>query len=807
MARHDRRKAGWGEARSEGGRGALALPAPMVRSVLAHPQRVVGGGDSAAAAAESAAGAAAAATTSKTRVKKNAGDGYQGGSDQKRCVNEWLAAIARGLLVSEGEGEVPRGGRALWGLLLETQSLTTLTGMREACGLRAEHVVVPNPDAAECAALREAGCVVYEGVTHGLIPQLCGGDGGVGAEVGGGRGGGELLSELRRRGFGSGFDVVWLDYCGSIMTGSGRKRQGDILSLLEHGLIGSGGGASLFAITFSVRGSRNMYRNEVADVTEKLVAQMADLHDRHVLHHSTVTYYSRSGPIHTLAFAVFPARDALLSYEARRRARPLPPPLRAVAARAAGNPRTARIEFAATRAPCRRVVLLDVWRWCARGDRALWTWLESSAAEWRQPTPHCAAYAAAARVFARLAPRAARACALDAAMLPATKALRARGAASVDTVLEDTLHGEAEHPHALITNNYFAELTTAYDAVWLSYLERKSYPAKMLRRCHEWGDLRNLLQNRLLGSTLGLVIPYASAVEPWLGGCVDWIVDGVQGACRETGHPLLRPQYVSTWVLGTPHAAVVFSSAAGDDDAADAAGRACLAADNRHLLTCPPEVKQFTVSFGWDLGRAKKPALHGLRLKGVAAEVSKLLSLPKADVVAGSSEGADEGTPLMTVYEPGGFYLLPRCGGRAVYTAIDGIEVAEARRKGWAYVEPDALATETFVCLTNEGTVPFSAAWLPHVKTWLERAATEAPQGAGGGGGGGGGAHRVPRRRLIVLLEVSNKSLQAEVSAQLAGLCPEGVYEARVASRYTEVSHARTWELIEALFEPVSSSQ
>eukprot|EP01064_Diplonema_japonicum_P022180 TRINITY_DN3185_c0_g4_i1.p1 TRINITY_DN3185_c0_g4~~TRINITY_DN3185_c0_g4_i1.p1 ORF type:complete len:673 (+),score=153.21 TRINITY_DN3185_c0_g4_i1:56-2020(+) len=652
----------------------------MVRSVLAHPQRLL---------------TDVTLVTPKC-VKKTTGATYMGGSDQKEEVNKWLADVAGGVF---------KGGCTGWALLLETQRMTTLRCMKEGCELEPERCVVPNPSKEECGALKATGCHTYEGTSHGLLHEMTEGTGGV-------------LEDLTSKGFKT-FDIVWLDYCGTLMTAAGRKRQTDILHLFRSNLLSE---RCLLAITFCVRGSRNMYRDQVADVTKKLVFSIAKAYGVSLSVSGTVTYSSKSGPIHTLAFV-----------------RGVPRPTKLPVLKSTG-----RIIYEG--AFDRRATLLTVWAAKAKGIKQLWEFIRDT--DWRCPTPHYRAVEQGGRVFGD-ALGSGTVFALDTGMLPVTKYCQNKGM-KVDTVLEDMMDAEEGYPHTDITNNHVAEMTSAYDGVWLSYLGRKAYPAKMLRKCHEWGDLRNLLQNKLLGSTLGLAIPYVSAVEPWEGCCTDWVVHGVQTACRDYSHPLLHPVYASSWVLGTPHMIVVFST------------------DEKCKVGLPttsdPEVKRWENHINWDLNRAKRTTFHGIKFKALAKDIQPILSSEESCVIC----------------EPGVFYLAPLYS-RCQFTAPDELEMMEARRKGFETVAPTEIAAQNLVVLTNEGSTPFALIWMPYITSWLNVPGFSS-------------------RLLVILVEVSHHQLFDDLLGVLSGLLQDQ-YEATVSKHKAMMHAARRWELVSISYQ------
>ena len=696
----------------------------MVRSVLSHPQRVF----------------TDPTAVTKTRVKRVAGEAYQGGSDTKAGVNEWLSTVAGEVLCDEP--------RPLWALLLETQSQTTIQAMNKQCGIEPSNILVPNPCPDECAALRTAGCHVYEGVTHGLLHAMSE-ERAAQTETPTSAPEGSTYSELTSAGFDA-FSIVWLDYCGSIMTSSGRKRQTDILQLLQNGFLKKG--RSLLALTFSVRGSKNMYRDEVADMTKQLVLTIAKGAGYFISVHSTVTYQTRSGPIHTVAFVGHESAEAREVYQKQRT---VSAALKDIILRNDEKKHQRKLSIHVEVE--RRLALMAVWA-KAGCVAELWGWIRD--ADWRKATAHCEAYSIGGRVFTEVVKMThagahpPRALVLDTALLRVSRSCIARGI-EPKVVLEEVMFAEPDVPYVDISNNYVAEISDPYDATWLNYVGRRAYNAKNLRRCEEWADMENILKKRLAGDTLGLAIPYVTASEPWEDGVIDWLITGVEKCCKAAGHPPLRIVFVSKWVLGTPHAVVVFAK--HDYDATQL---------NR-LVETIPEVKHYYSTLAFKRDRVKQPARHGLKFKTVA----NLIKKPLVDVPS----------DLFTVVEPGLFYVRPVFPGCAV-SAVDFIEVDEAKRCGYRYVAPEDIATPHLILLTNEGTVAFRETWFENIKLWLMRCTD------------------VPRRELMLLLENTHTDLVANLKEALKDAAAKTYPFVTFRTLFDEASHARHWELLHITF-------
>ena len=681
----------------------------MVRSVLAHAPIILN--DRTAATA--------------TSTKKATGTAYQGGSLKKEEVNKWLAGTA-GVVLKECDPN------EMWGLLLETKAMTTLKHMRDSCGLLPKRTVIPNPDPEECKCLEEAGCVTYLGTSHGLAQDL--------------KDHGPFYNKLTSLGW-SQFTLLWLDYCGTLMTGAGRKRQTDILILFENNYINKQ--SCMFALTFSVRGSWNMYRDQVMQNAKMLVTELAKIFKVSITLSGSATYSVKSGPIHTLSFI----------HDDFKHLKHLLPRLIS-----RGN----SVDYATG---CdRRHLLLKIWSLKCKGIKEAWDCMISADA--LKMTPHCEALQVSADIFTK-------GClhfnntlfVLDTTNQIVTK--RCRYTTSHDnifTVLEDSMNASQNPPipYQEIGNNYVAEMSGAYDAVWLTYFARKAYNAKCLRTCHEWGDLHNILSNSLVKKSLAIALPYVSAVEPWEGAAADWIIHGVQSACKLYSQSMFYPVFVSTWVLGTPHMVIIFHTSPKEISTN-------LESVEKMVSARPsPAVKRFEYSFDWSLNRIKRPPPHGTKFKIFATEVLK--SLPESS------------TESVTIYEPGGFYLLPQLAG-AFFTCCDAIEELEAERSRLPRVAPSQIHTQHVVVMTNEGTVPFVSLWLPHIKTWLESTASQ---------------YKNTTRHLLLVMEVTHQDLLEDLITATRSLTTS--HSISDVTKCFSLRHtARLWELIKISFVEVDA--
>ena len=158
-----------------------------------------------------------AVATTATQARRATGtQGYRrdGAPPAKAAVNAWLARL---LAAASPASAPPR-----WALVLESTALSTLTALTArdaATGVSTTCVVVPNPDAAVCVAVRAAGALAFPVTSHALLAELV-------------AGAGPMHAALVARGWAGAFDFVWLDYCGTFDSKAGRARKDDLARIL-----------------------------------------------------------------------------------------------------------------------------------------------------------------------------------------------------------------------------------------------------------------------------------------------------------------------------------------------------------------------------------------------------------------------------------------------------------------------------------------------------------------------------------------------------------------------------------------------
>ena len=201
--------------------------------------------------------------TTCTQVRRTTGVlGYNtavaSSSPSKVAVNQWLARLVAAAADGHQTPQQKQGPR--WILALESDALTTFNTFVHSnvsddhsagccTGATAGTFVVPNPDAAVCAAVTLAGGISLPVTTHALFAELE-------AKTG------PLYATLVARGWPGSFDFIWLDYCGTLDSKAGKRRKGDIMRVLRSGLLPP---SAILAVTISERGGAQPYRHAAVD--------------------------------------------------------------------------------------------------------------------------------------------------------------------------------------------------------------------------------------------------------------------------------------------------------------------------------------------------------------------------------------------------------------------------------------------------------------------------------------------------------------------------------------------------------------
>ncbi|CAE7943298.1 Wdr35, partial [Symbiodinium necroappetens] len=511
-------------------------------------------------------------TTSDRSKQRLAGFSRQTYSNAtKVAINSWLAELVRGSRASSAD--------SIWSLLLETHELQTLSALR-AAGVHAanDSTIVPNPSGEESAAIRQAapGICAVPCTSHELLAAWL-------------TTGKDVAPELKAfRSRCPGFDFVWLDYCGTLGSSPGRRRQADLRSLFTGSLLRP---RCVLAVTVSERGAARLYRGELADGLVLCVRAAAREVQQQVALLG-IAEYKAPTPMVLAAFVV----DA------------------EAAALAACKPVAEGLSF----------VPGD--HWCV--GRGLAAGLE---------TPLARALRFAAGAFATAAGRGASALALESVkLLPVTQALEACGC-TVLSSLPDQLEAEvaaAIHGRAIgvlsgaALLDYLQQLARRpqeiFAAAWLGYDGGRACTSTQLHSCSDWSHLNELLGLRLLSTDalLAVTVAYVSTAEVWLGSAVDWTLAGLRHACSRHGYHVAAAS-VMKFTANNSRLAVFLRLGQGP--------RKLEAGVLPPALLNQPgfeEAAGASMEFhsSWDEARVKTPSAEGRRLRQLLPALRQLLA-------------------------------------------------------------------------------------------------------------------------------------------------------------------------------------
>lgn len=196
---------------------------------------------------------------SQTHRKRSAPGGYTVGTHAiKKSVNDWILEIygnirkkTRNVDVKYHDVHMASPERAL---ILESGACQTVKAIVEQNHILEENIVIPNPDESVLGEIRTqfANVKLFQKTSHEYLDDLQH-DISTSSDTDDTR---AISSKAES------FDLVWLDYCGTLNSRAGRRRKEDIASLFSKGLLNKD---SLLVITLSERGSPVFYDREIVD--------------------------------------------------------------------------------------------------------------------------------------------------------------------------------------------------------------------------------------------------------------------------------------------------------------------------------------------------------------------------------------------------------------------------------------------------------------------------------------------------------------------------------------------------------------
>eukprot|EP00439_Symbiodinium_sp_Y106_P080148 s175_g18.t3 len=387
----------------------------------------------------------------------------------KVAINSWLAELVRGSRASSAD--------SIWSLLLETRELQTLSALR-AAGLHApnDSTVVPNPSGVESAAIRQAapGICAVPCTSHELLAAWLTANDDVDPE----------LKAFRSRC--PGFDFVWLDYCGTLGSSPGRRRQADLRSLFTGSLLRPRGELA-DGLVLCVRAAARDVQQQVALLG--------------------IVEYKAPTPMVLAAFVIDAEAAALVA------CKPVAEGLSFVPGDhwSVGRGLAAGLELPLARAL--RFAAGAFATAAGRGKRAL-------ALESVKLLPVTQALeACGCTVLSSLPDK------LEAEVAAAIHG-RAIGVLSGAALLDYLQQLAGRGPREI------------FAAAWLGYDGGRACTSTQLHSCSDWSHLNELLGLRLLSTDalLAVTVAYVSTAEVWLGSAVDWTLAGLRHACSRHGY-------------------------------------------------------------------------------------------------------------------------------------------------------------------------------------------------------------------------------------------------------------------------------
>lgn len=690
-----------------------------------------------------------AAVTATSRKRAAGRLGFTPGEATKQAVNQWLVELAAGSDASTAPNAAAKTDG--WVMALESEALTSLRAFTQGpLAVVPGTFVCPNPSAEVGRAVTEAGGVWLQATSHRVLAELR-------------AGAGPHHTELSRLGWSGTFEVVWLDYCGTLDSRAGKQRKADISAVLaDAGLLSSGG---VLAVTVSERGGSQLYAHATVDELIEHVTTASQA-GRLEPHFSGLACYPSVGPRREGSKQkMADARPLHLYTVAWRCVSGKPPELGRAAA---CPPVVPGLDFhsewhlyGGVAAGCiGGTGLLSAARVCtdAFSDAVL-----DAAARCRGPDP--TEVVTVLVLDSRLAPAA---CAVLGAV-----AARGSGAVAVEVALDreadvpvaraavaGLLRGCGDGGHDVALGWHAGGLRSMLDAlvgggadvdpdpggpavagrppprcagVWIDLERQRTFNAADLAGAGAgWKDLDRLFRSGVLGAgverapqVLGLLLKVAASKEIWQDAAVDLVVAAVvEVAHRHTG-PDGTPRVVVCGVATfsfppAPRVAVIFQLGGTGPTSAARPVTALTWRDS------PPPHSSWKSWVGWHLDRPKVPTVAAVKFGRISAHLAKLV--------------VSFGLRRPAVHEPGFHHVLPallRLGG-----ALEGVlaccalsnDPVQRREVERRYCDSDvpvrwagfgevgqcpSVDHDAIFALTETSATSWTRQWLPIVQVWL----------------------------------------------------------------------------------------
>jgi hypothetical protein len=600
-------------------------------------------------------------------------------------------------------------------LLLESRQLLTVKALQQSgvvapCGAA---VVVPNPDAGECAAMAQDPCMrcgaICEEVSHAFLQRLFEESSPpksddhhavagsalrhTGCEL---EQQNESVGVVQRAGSCANppFGFVWLDYCGTFSSRAGRHRQNDLHRLFSGHMLAV---PSVLAVTFSKRGSAPLYEHELVDSVVLLVAELSRQWD-YIATCCGVASYTITGPMYTVAFLVTDDRT------------------------------TGPVQLDSIASTSRELLEPSVIDFFPSWSLECHASPETSAPLWLVQQHVGAVFANHVRDLCHdvtASDSVARVFVVDSKLLPATLALGALAGAKcqVEAIVPDPLDelvaqgilrgGDVPRSRASVrcssirdALHEFGSGSDKLKGAWLNYERSRNFSFRDLQSCESWSDLESLFRSDILsheGACLMVSLNHSSVGGCWEGSWTDWLVSGVSAAAEKSGRRV-SVAWTGTCTITFPRLFVLFDVNTG---------RSHLQDGERAQDGLPGGM---TATEGWNLRRPKLADAGASKLQRLSAAVMARLCHFKPRTVALHEHGFLTILPL----------LLDQVNCDVTCVSDDSIQLDEVRRMDTQHVRDvttisdfKATTAEALLILTEAGLSQLLRSWWSAIETWV----------------------------------------------------------------------------------------
>jgi hypothetical protein len=363
--------------------------------------------------------------------------------------------------------------------------------------------------------------------------------------------------DLKKKGFPGYFDFVYLDYCGTWNSKSGKRRKRDIERLSHYGLVSN---CCVLALTASQRGSAEIYLGQIADEmvlytmgtfpkTSRLLSVMSYKNTCKIRCDEmyTSSSSSKSSSMITVAFHLTDLTDNILNNNITPH-----PNIRFCS----GHHWKPQIEN-----------IKDV------ENTIQWTPLSHAVQRAACRFANCVTPALPTNILVQDAPMLVTTHFIH-QILPKSHVLAVvstKSTAVSKTLASRSTHIKVEFRRVLHVFDDFDNTpskTPIFKAIWFGHSQQRVFSIRELERCHEWPSLNAVLRKRLVDpkhGVLAIYFGYPSTGMCWRDSAIDYVVSGVERASLKFGYTKPRVVYVSRFCVTHPRAVVIFKYGTDDD--------------------------------------------------------------------------------------------------------------------------------------------------------------------------------------------------------------------------------------------------